>query len=145
MVLQRIQTLYLLLAAILMSIFTFMPVIGLINDGGNFLVGAVTTNGVNQQSWVLLILDVVVVLLSLITIFKYKNLKKQITFCSVLLLLVIALLATIGVMMLMQKGQSIAVVQWTIAFPFVSMVLVMLARGGMKHDKKVLSDSERIR
>lgn len=145
MVLQRIQTLYLLLAAILMAVFTFMPVIGLVNDGGEFLVGAVPTCGVNESSYILLVLDVLIVALSLVTMFKYKNLKKQITFCSVLLLLVITLLACIGVMMLMQKGVSIAVVQWPIAFPFVAMVLVMLARGGMKRDKKLLSDSERIR
>lgn len=145
MVLQRIQSLYLLLAAILMSIFTFMPVISLVNDGGEFLVGAVTTNGVNQQSYLLLILDLLIVALSLVTIFKFKNLKKQISFCSILLLLVITLLVCIGVMMVMQKGIAIAIVQWPIAFPFVAMVLVTLARSGMKHDKKVLSDSERIR
>ena len=145
MVIQRIQTLYLLIASILMAVFTFMPVIGLANDGGDFLVGALPINGVNETSYLLLVLDVLIIALSVVTIFKYKNLKKQITFCSALLLLVITLLVCIGVMMVMQKGVSVAVVQWPIAFPFLTMVLVMLARGGMKHDKKLLSDSERIR
>ena len=45
----------------------------------------------------------------------------------------------------MQKGESIAVIQWSIALPFVAIVLTMLALKGIKHDKKLLSDSERIR
>lgn len=145
MVLQRIQTLYLLIAAILMAVFTFMPVFQLTNDSGVYAVGALATCGVNQTSFVLLNLDILIVALALVTIFKYKNLKSQMTFTKVLLMLVITLLVCIGVMMVMQHGISIAVVQWTIALPFVSMVLVMLAHGGMKHDKKLLSDSERIR
>lgn len=145
MVIQRIQTLYLLLASILMAVFTFLPVIQLTNDGGVFLVGAITTCGVNVSSLVLLCMDLLVVVLAFITIFLFKNLKLQIKTASVLALIVLALLCTIAVMMIMQKGVSIAVIQWPIAFPFVTLVLVMLAKKGMKHDKKLLTDSERIR
>lgn len=145
MVIQRIQTLYLLLASILMAVFAFFPVIQLTNDSGIYMVGALETCGVNVSSLVLLSMDLLIVVLSIITIFLFKNLKLQIKMASLLLLLIIALLVTIAVMMLMQKGVSIAIIQWPIAFPFVTMVLVMLAKKGMKHDKKLLTDSERIR
>lgn len=145
MVLQRIQTVYLLIAVILMSVFTFFPVISVSNENGVFMIGAIQNECINTPSVLLLCMDVLIALFALVTIFKYKDLKKQIAFAGMLLLLVIALLVTIGVMMVMQKDVGIAVLQWPIAFPFVSMVMVMLARGGMKRDKKLLSDSERIR
>lgn len=145
MVLQRIQTVYLLIAVILMAVFTFFPVISVFNENGVFMIGAIPNECINTPSVLLLCMDVLIALFALVTIFKYKDLKKQIAFAGMLLLLVIALLVTIGVMMVMQKGVGIAVLQWPIAFPFVSMVMVMLARRGMKRDKKLLSDSERIR
>lgn len=145
MVLQRIQTLYLLIAAIMMAVFTFLPVIQLTNDSGIFLVGAVTTCGINISSLILLALDLLIVVLAVITIFLYKNLKLQIKLAGILILLVVALLGTVAVMAIMQKGISIAILQWPIAFPFLALVMIMLAQKGMKHDKKLLSDSERIR
>jgi len=144
MVLQRIQTLYLLVAAILMATFTFLPVME-ITSNEVITVGALTSCGVNQPSVLLLCLDALISLLTLVTIFKYKNLKKQISLAGVLLLLLVSLLVCIGVMFVMQKGIAIAVLQWPVALPVVAIVMVMLARAGMKHDKKLLSDSERIR
>lgn len=145
MVLQRIQTVYLFIAVVLMAVFTFFPVFTVSNGDGVFTVGALANSSVNTPSTLLLCLDVLIALFALVTIFKYKNLKKQIALAGILLLLVIALLVTIGVLFVMQKGVGIAVIEWPIAFPFVTMVLVMLARGGMQRDKKLLSDSERIR
>lgn len=145
MVIQRIQSLYLLLASILMIVFAFMPVIELRSDAGVFFIGALPLGKISMVSYVLLCLDVLISVLSVIVIFMYKNLKQQIKVTNVLLLLVVALLVTIGVMMVTQHGHAVAIMQWPIAFPFVSMVLVMMASKGMKHDKKLLSDSERIR
>lgn len=145
MVLQRIQTVYLLVAVILMAIFTFMPVLSVTNENNVFVVGALTNGIVNSPSIVLLVLDVLIVLFTIVTMFSFKNLKKQISMAGVLLLLVVTLLVTIAVMLVMQKGNGVAVLQWPVVFPIITMVMVMLARGGMKHDKKLLSDSERIR
>lgn len=145
MVLQRIQTVYLLVAVILMAIFTFMPVLSITNENNVFVVGALTNGIVNSPSIVLLVLDVLIVLFTIVTMFSFKNLKKQISMAGVLLLLVVTLLVTIAVMLVMQKGNGVAVLQWPVVFPIITMVMVMLARGGMKHDKKLLSDSERIR
>lgn len=145
MVLQRIQTVYLLIAVILMTVSMFFPVFTVSNSTGVYCVGALACGNVNAPSMLLLGLDVLIALFGLVTIFKYKNLKRQITMAGILLLLVIALLVTIGVLFVGQKGVGVAVMQWPIAFPFVTMVMVMLARGGMQRDKKLLSDSERIR
>ena len=145
MQIQRIQSVYLFLAAVLMVIFIFLPVIGLINDNGLSAMGAVAVGAVQHTMPLLLCLDVLVALLLIITIFKYRNLSLQMKLCNVNVLLIVTLLAYIFITTYMQKGQSIATIQWSIALPFVAMVLTMLAHKGIKHDKKLLSDSERIR
>ncbi|MBQ7690638.1 MAG: DUF4293 domain-containing protein [Muribaculaceae bacterium] len=142
MVIQRIQSLYLLIAAVLMGVFTFLPVFDTVVDGANLSIGALTTCGIARQSWVLLCLDVVIVALSAITIFKFKNLKFQARLCAVLMALILGLLATIAVMFF---GLAAADMHWAIALPLLALVLVFLARRGILHDRKLLSDSERIR
>ncbi len=144
MVIQRIQSLYLLLVVVLMSIFAFLPVFGANVDGNNLAVGALPTCGVTQPSWLLLTLDALVALLALITIFKYKDLKAQQRLCSILILLIVAVIVCIAIMFVSQKD-GIAALQWSIALPFVALVFAMLAKKGVKHDRKLLSDSERIR
>ena len=145
MQIQRIQSVYLFLTAVLMAVFTFLPVIGLINDNGQESIGAIAMNSITYGSWLLLCLDVLIIVLAMITLFKYRNLKLQLKLCKILLLLIITLLVCVGIITYMQKGGAIAAVQWGIALPIVSMVCVMLAHKGIKHDRKLLSDSERIR
>lgn len=145
MQIQRIQSVYLFLVAVLMVVYMFLPVVGLINDNGTESIGALTTGGITYGSPLLLCLDALIAVLALITLFKYRNLSLQIKLCKITLLMVVTLLVCVGVTAYIQKGISIAVVQWTVALPFVAMVLTMLALKGVKHDKKLLSDSERIR
>ncbi len=145
MVIQRIQSLYLLLVAVVMGIFAFLPVIGANVDGSQLAVGAVASCGVTQPSWLLLCLDVLIALLSLIAIFKYRSLPFQQRLCGVIVALIVALLVCIGVVFFQQKGQCAAVLRWSVALPCVALVLALLARKGIKHDRKLLSDSERIR
>lgn len=145
MVIQRIQSLYLLLVAVLMGIFMFFPVIGGNVEGKDELVGALMTNGVTTQSWWLLALDALVAVLALIAIFKYKDLKGQIRLTGILVLLILTLLVCVGVMVACLNGACLSAVKWPIAFPVVALIFAVLARRGIKHDKKLLTDSERIR
>ena len=145
MVIQRIQTLYLLLVVVLMSIFAFMPVIGANVAGNNLAIGAINTCGVTQPSWLLLCLDALIVVLSVIAIFKFKDLRVQMRLCGLIVLLLVTLLACIGMIFVMQKAECAVCLQWPVAFPFVALVLVLLARKGIKHDRKLLSDSNRLR
>ncbi len=148
MVIQRLQTVYLLLAAILMAVFTFMPVMNVLNDAGEYVLNAVSTGFVGAPTspcWLLLCMDVLIVALLFITVFKYKNLPLQMKLCKIGVLLIVALLVSIFVMWYMQRGHGIALMRlWTI-LPFVAIFLTLLAHKGIKSDKKLLSDSERLR
>ncbi len=81
----------------------------------------------------------------LVTIFKYRDLKLQQRLCKVNILLIVALIMTIAVMWLMQRGQAIGVLTPWVALPFVALFFTMWASGRIKADRKLLSDSERIR
>ena len=147
MQIQRIQSVYLFLAAVAMAVFTFLPVFSWMNEDGLLTVGALTTCGVTHAMPLLLCLDVLIVVMLLITLFKYRNLSFQLKLCKVNLLLIVTLLVTIGIIFYWQMKQAVNGPQWGwgVALPYVAIVLVLLAHKGIKHDKKLLSDSERIR
>ncbi|MBQ9217703.1 MAG: DUF4293 domain-containing protein [Muribaculaceae bacterium] len=145
MVLQRWQSVFLFLAAIAMAVFTFMPVMGLIADDGNISLSALGCGENGVCSYLLLTLDCLIVVMLLVTIFKYRDLKLQQRLCKVNILLIVALIMTIAVMWLMQRGQAIAVLTPWVALPFVALFFTMWGSGRIKADRKLLSDSERIR
>ena len=140
--LQRWQSVFLFLAAVAMIVFIFMPVMAI---NGNHIVSALGQGDVMQPNFLLLTLDVLIVAMSFITIFKYGNLKSQHRMCKINVLLIVALLLAIGVLWLMQRGQAIAVLSPWIVLPFVALFFTLWASGRVKADRKLLSDSERIR
>ena len=145
MVLQRIQSVYLLLATILMAVFACFPVYSLTDGDVVTVVGVLAINGVTQQSWLLLALDALIVVLTFVTIFKYHNLKFQIKLAGILMFLQVTLMVCLGVMMSMTNCPTVVSVLLPVACPVLALVFTFLARRGMNHDKKLLYDSERIR
>lgn len=142
---QRWQSVFLFLAAIAMAVFTFMPVLRLFTTQGTLTLSALGCGENGVASYLLLILDILIVLLSLITIFKYRDLKQQLRLCNVTILLIIAQLVTIGVMWFMQRDQGVAAYTLWVALPYVSLFFTFWASKRIKADRKLISDSERIR
>ena len=148
MVIQRLQNLYLLLAAIIMAVFVFVPVMNVTSEAGLFTLSALST-GISgnpmQPHWLLLCLDVLIVVMLVATLFKFKDLRLQMKLCKVNLTLIVALILSIFVMWCLQRGHGIAVMTLWMMLPFAAMVLTMMANGCIKNDQKLLSDSERLR
>ncbi len=141
MVIQRIQTVYLLLAAIVTAVFAFVPVINVLNPDG---VVEISFNSLHLGAWTM-VLEMLIVILAIIAIFKYRDLKTQIRLTNVLMLLIVTLIIVIAVMMWVLHDKLIMQFTPYIVMPFVALILVWLAKKGIKHDKKLLADSERIR
>ena len=141
MVIQRIQTVYLLLAAIVTAVFAFVPVINVLNPDG---VVEISFNSLHFGAWTM-VLEMLIVILAIIAIFKYRDLKSQIRLTNVLMLLIVTLIIVIAVMMWVLHDKLIMQFTPYIVMPFVALILVWLAKKGIKHDKKLLADSERIR
>lgn len=141
MVIQRKQSLFLLLAAILMGLYAFMPL--LINARGEVILGGMTFEGIGG---VVFILNCLVALLSLNTIFKFKSLRFQKKLCIINILLIIASIATICTVAFMQEDcDLIGSLTYFNVLPIVAIVFLLLAHKGISHDQKLLRGSSRIR
>lgn len=140
MVIQRKQSLFLLIAAILMGIYAFMP--SLWDTNGKTILGGYS-EGVDMVPF---ILSCLTALLSFITIFKFKSLRFQKSLCVVNILLIIAALATVCCIALMQKdGDLLGSITYYNILPVLSIIFLLLAHKGISHDQRLLSGSSRIR
>lgn len=140
MVIQRKQSLFLLLAAILMGVFAFMP--SLWDQNEKTILGGYS-EGIDMIPFILSCLSA---LLAFITIFKYKSLKFQKTLCVVNILLIIATLATICCIALFQKDCDILEsITYYNLLPVMAIVFLLLAHKGITHDQRLLRGSSRIR
>ena len=151
MVLQRWQTVYLFIAVIALALTLFMPVFEVFGIDGTAngislcsLIGGVTT-GTVQLAYVYFILTAVSAVMSLVTIFKFKNLKLQKSLCSVIMLLIIVAYVVIAVCSNLTGGFS--AVKWDLAslMPAFALICVFLAKTRITHDYNLIHAADRLR
>ena len=149
MVIQRIQSVYLLIAVILMVVFAFFPALTFELGGRQFVYGALEAGkvGVTHIDPLMLMLVVLISLLALIDIFLFKNLQRQMTVCFVDIIIGLAMLVAIGIQAFYVNGKDGGTLtwQWYLLLPILSIVFLMLAHKAMSRDKKMLRDSDRLR
>ncbi len=138
MVIQRIQSVYLLIVTILMAIYSFMEVV-LIQTAT--LMEKLSLFSASKISF---LLSLLVAVISCITIFKYKKMNLQITMSSISILLIITQVILLVVEVLSKNYIS---VEFFICncIPIVSIVLLILTITAIRRDKKILSSYDRIR
>lgn len=141
MVIQRKQSLFLLIAAILMGIYAFMP--QLINARGDVIMGGRCLEGLESIPF---FLNCLIALLSFITIFKFKSLKFQKTLCIINILLILASLATMcSIAFLQEDCDLLGSLTYYNVLPILAIIFLLLAHKGISHDRKLLRGSSRIR
>ena len=149
MVIQRIQSVFLLIAVILMVVFAFFPALTFELGGRQFVYGALEAGkvGVTHIDPLMLMLVVLISLLALIDIFLFKNLQRQMTVCFVDIIIGLAMLVAIGIQAFYVNGKDGVTLtwQWYLLLPILSIVFLMLAHKAMSRDKKMLRDSDRLR
>ena len=152
---QRIQSLYLLFAAIFMAIFAFTPYMTLTTPDASY---QLTTTGletiasedavtVSTQNYTLAILSLLTALLSVITIFLFKNRKTQLLVCRINILLYI----TVYIVMILYgyitytdlHPTSFATTTYVV-FPVCAIIVNSLAISGIQKDERMVKDSERM-
>ena len=138
MVIQRIQSVYLLIVTILMAIYSFMNVI-LVQTAT--IMEKLTLFSASKISF---IISLLVAIVSCITIFKYKKMNLQITLSSISILLIITQVVMLFIEVLSKDYTS---VEFFICncIPVISIVLLILTIAAIKRDKKILSSYDRIR
>ena len=132
MVIQRIQSLILLVATILLGIVPLFT-LGKVDSG----------EAVTYASMLpLLIVGAVNTVISLITIFKFKHFKTQMRMCYVSLLLTAAQIGVIAIYCVRGDFELSATVPTLLA---VAAILTVVAKNFIKRDKKLLDDCNRLR
>lgn len=149
MVIQRIQTVYLLIAVILMVVFAFFPALTFELGDKTVLYGALESgrSGVMHINPLLLTLVILISLLALIDVFLYKNLQRQMTVCFVDIIIGIAMLIAICIQAFYVGNRDGWIVswQWYLILPVLSIIFLMMAHKSMSRDKKKLLDADRLR
>ena len=145
---QRIQSVYLLISTILIGLLFLLPFAEIAKDGaiylfnfkGVLLDGAVKTNGL-----VISVLLVMIIVLNVFAIFSYTNRGKQVKLVwGVILMLVILLVAFVYFTYLAYSGAQIGFKLGAI-LPLIAIVLDYLAIRSINKDEALIRSIDRIR
>lgn len=139
MVIQRKQSLFLLLAAIMMGVFCFMPI-------ASFMVGEMTVLIEPINNPVYLVVNILITLLLFIDIFLFKNFKLQKRVATISIVLIV-LSCVMGVMLGSNNFENFNV-NWyysSTILPLCSLILTNMALRGIKSDEEKIKSYDRIR
>lgn len=151
---QRIQTVYLLVALLLAVICLCLPVAAFepVGMGGETVMlnlWEVNPEGVrNWSPWPLFAILLLSCPLCVLAIFSYKDRKRQAALCSSCLWLNMAWVAVYAALVYFKASEEQiegATIRFAACIPVISIVLYFLARKGIKHDDKLIRDMDRIR
>lgn len=155
MVIQRWQSLLLLVASVMMAVFTFCS-LGQISTPeyvfdftslGFFQEGIPTGGAVNHDyhTWYLFTVSLTSVVLLLLDIFLFRNLQLQKKVCLISVLFVVASAATAGCLgyTAIENGE----IMWSsvVCAPFLALIATVMAYGRMVSDQNKLRAADRIR
>jgi hypothetical protein len=147
---QRIQTIYLLIALAFLASCCFVPIAAMAPVNGQILVVNLfrLTPGKAETLFhiALVILAGFIVVIDLAIIFSYKKRKKQMNMCMISIILLICLnLLLFYQLWHLKKMGIIESYQVTSVFPLLSAVLTYLAYRGIKKDENLVRSYERLR
>jgi len=147
---QRIQTVYLLVVAILMVVMMSLPV-------GSFVAADYTTTVFNNLSlvapdgtadyapWAMFAILMVSAVVTLGTIFLYKKRMLQIRLTIFNIILLLGYYGTLVTFVFMLKGENSFTPSWTVILPLISIILDWLAIRAIGKDEMLVKAYERLR
>jgi hypothetical protein len=150
---QRIQSLYLLAVTVLMAVLCFVPVGEFAAPAGlyNMTLSGVCKAGdagVAYSTLPLLLLAIVVSLLSLVTIFLYKNRKLQIKITTVNLVLILLFYVASAVYLFLINGflqTAFSLAPVAAIIPFAAFISNVLAIRAIRADELLVRSLDRLR
>lgn len=150
---QRIQSVYLLIAAILMAVVVCTPLAVLIGASDSFYLFksmGVFENGLTlvYPSWGIAVCAVISALISFVSIFLFKKRKLQIKMSYVSIVFIILFYAAFAAYL--YTGQvaleaKFSKVEYGLALPAISLIVMVLALTKIKADERLVQSLNRIR
>lgn len=145
---QRKQTVYLLLAFILTVVCMASQVGSLVGEVSTYDVYNLwVVDGDGNRSlatWPMLATLMLSALLSLVTVFLYTRRRLQAQLCMLVMLLLVLWYVLLAVLPSSSVGGSL-VVEWPAVLPAVAIILSFMARKGVISDEKLVRSLDRIR
>jgi hypothetical protein len=137
---QRIQSIYLALAALILTFLFFLPF-----STASLLESGVYTDGKFNiyDNLIILISDVIITITGIITIFLYNNRKLQLKLSSFSILLNISILILCLIIIFGNKNSPN--LNYGLLIPVFSSLLFYLAYRGIKSDEELVKSSNRLR
>ncbi len=154
---QRVQSIYLFLVFILISITVFLPVIGFQAGDQVFFMSIFRFDGVENISfveklpniWPLPILSAILGITSLLSLFRYHNRRQQLMLNMFNLLINFGLLISILFYadFIAKFAEVNDKVEYQIAayFPIITVALIILANRNIRKDDNLVKESDRLR
>jgi hypothetical protein len=153
--LQRIQTVYLLAATVLMSLMLFLPLAEIAAEGtgiyqvlskGWYITGE--TAELAMATWPVFILALVLALVPLINLFLYRSRKLQLRICIYSIILAFGLIGLIYyyfVIGFRQLDEPAYALRFPLVLPAIFIILIYLAFRGIRKDEILVLSLDRIR
>jgi glucan phosphoethanolaminetransferase (alkaline phosphatase superfamily) len=146
---QRIQTVYLLLTTILAVLFLSGDII-LFENGKSLLLAGYDQGieGAKPESiWPMTFLLLIIPVLSFILIFLYKNRKLQMKLTVILILMIVLCAAMVGYFAwnLSQASSTEIVFTYKMILPAFMLIFSILAYIGIKKDEEIVRSYDRLR
>ena len=160
---QRKQTVFLLLAAIISALLFFMPLVSFEANGNamKFTIFGIQNPIENislstTYTWPLMVLTVLMTLAPIVTMFLYKKRELQVRLCRLTMLVTIIFIGLVFLYYESDLQEVIAAVEGDqyqldvayfigVVFPLVNLVLHILAIRGIKKDIDLLKSIDRLR
>lgn len=146
---QRIQSIWLLLAAITILCLLFVPIIGIASNAGYHTLygsGLKTASADGSTTNIpLLISTVFAGLISLVNIFNFRNRKLQIRIALLNIILILALSVWFFQIINGVSGATQFDLEPGIYLSLVAIIFTLLAIRGIKKDEKLIRSADRLR
>ena len=151
---QRIQTLFLLLAAACGIAAIFVPIMSFTTTAGDFslsCLGLKLSDGLTTDTaeylWILTVISVIIPIISLLTIFffKHRTVQIRISIFNMLLMLGYYAIFFLNYYYLSLKYEVSPTFNWPIILPVVSLILTWLAIRSIAKDEALVQSYNRLR
>jgi len=139
---QRVQSVYLALAALLSVALFWFPVYS-IEAAGSTAAGKIYLSG----SPLLVIMNAAGGVLSMVILFLYKNRNIQVRLCNVTMLIICIFISTVFYAADHDAGLNSGVAHYQAGcyFPLVQLILVFLAMRAIRKDEQLVRSADRLR
>ena len=155
-IIQRIQTVYLLIIVILSSLTLFLPMVSFMPKYIDLQplyelkqMNLVGTGDVysNLTTWTLFVLTLCIPIVALITIFLYKKRTLQIslTVANMILMVGYYVLLAIAIWSISDRLNADWHLHFTVIFPLINIILAYLALRGIAKDEALVRSLDRLR